>query len=101
MDSKTHPNLLRVHDIMYSTFLHFASFPEYSLGHPTSKYMKAENHQHIYVQQLSPTHILHFLQMLSLCWLLTYTLAGPVRSFWRGMLTHLNTGKHVGLDLEM
>lgn len=100
MDSKTHPNALRVHDIMYSTFLHFASYPEYSLGHLTSKYMKAENQQHIYAQQLSPTHILHFLQMLSLCFLPIY-FAGPVRSFWRGILTHLNTGKHTGLDLEM
>lgn len=98
MDSETHPNALRVHDIMKSTFLHFASCPEYSLGHPTSKYMKAGNLQHIYVQQLSPTHIPYFVQMLSLCWLLTYTLAGPVRSFWRGMLTHLNTSKHVELD---
>lgn len=101
MDSKVHPNALRVHDITYSAFLYFASYPEYSLGHPTFKYTKAENQQHICVQQLSPSHILHFLQMLSLCWLLTYIRAGPVKSVWRGMLTHSNTGKHVGLGFEM
>jgi len=50
MDPKTHPNALRVHNIVYSTFLHFASYPGYSLGHPTSKYTEAENQQHIYAQ---------------------------------------------------
>lgn len=101
MDSKVHPNALRAHDITDSTFLHFASYPEYSLGHPTFKYTKAENQQHICVQQLSPSHILHFLQMRSLLWLLTYILAGLMKTFWGGMLTHLNTGKHVGLGFEI
>lgn len=83
-------NALRVRDIMYSTFLYFVSYPDYSLGTPTFKYTKAENQEHIHVQQLSPTHILHFLQMLFLCWFLTYTPAGPVRSFQRNvyMLKH-------------
>lgn len=85
-----------VHDIMYNTFLHFATYPEYGLGHPTSEHTKAENQQH--TAALSYTHTsLHFPQMLSPCWFLTHTLSGPVRSFWRGMLTHLNTSKHLTL----